>query len=117
MILRTGSIPFCAVLCCLDGRATGFGPDAGGTEHSSICGVEHHGRGGHGLLGGVRHGLDGNELLAVPGVLAVACQSVSVGRQVRPASGKRFYRAVQSEGPTNMVFIAPGTFRLTEEVD
>jgi formylglycine-generating enzyme required for sulfatase activity len=29
-----------------------------------------------------------------------------------PAIGKRFYRAVQSEGPTNMVFIPPGTFRM-----
>ncbi|MHB8520276.1 MAG: formylglycine-generating enzyme family protein [Limisphaerales bacterium] len=37
-----------------------------------------------------------------------------------PATGKRFYRAVQSEAPTNMVFIPPGTFRMgspTNEVD
>jgi len=37
-----------------------------------------------------------------------------------PASGKRFYRAVAMEAPTNMVFIPPGTFRMgspTNEVD
>jgi formylglycine-generating enzyme required for sulfatase activity len=37
-----------------------------------------------------------------------------------PATARRFYRAVQSEAPTNMVFIPPGTFRLgspTNEVD
>jgi len=37
-----------------------------------------------------------------------------------PATGQRFYRAVQSEPPTNMVFIPPGTFRMgspTNEVD
>src|ERR1051325_4973583 len=30
----------------------------------------------------------------------------------RPATGERFYRAVQFEAPTNLVFIPPGTFRL-----
>ena len=37
-----------------------------------------------------------------------------------PATGKRFYRAVQTEAPTNLVFIPPGTFRMgspTNEVD
>ncbi len=37
-----------------------------------------------------------------------------------PATGKRFYRAVTMEAPTNMVFIPPGTFRMgspTNEVD
>lgn len=37
-----------------------------------------------------------------------------------PATGRRYYRAVQSEGPTNMVFIPPGTFRMgspTNEVN
>jgi len=37
-----------------------------------------------------------------------------------PATGRRFYRAVPTEAPTNMVFIPPGTFRLgspTNEVD
>ncbi len=37
-----------------------------------------------------------------------------------PATGRRFYRAVQTGGPTNMVFIPPGTFRMgspTNEVD
>jgi formylglycine-generating enzyme required for sulfatase activity len=37
-----------------------------------------------------------------------------------PATGKRFYRAVVMEAPTNMVFIPPGTFRMgspTNEVD
>jgi formylglycine-generating enzyme required for sulfatase activity len=37
-----------------------------------------------------------------------------------PATGKRFYRAVAMEAPTNMVFIPPGTFRMgspTNEVD
>jgi formylglycine-generating enzyme required for sulfatase activity len=37
-----------------------------------------------------------------------------------PATGKRFYRAVAMEGPANMVFIPPGTFRMgspTNEVD
>jgi len=37
-----------------------------------------------------------------------------------PATGRRFYRAVQAEAPTNMVFIPPGTFRMgspTNEVD
>jgi formylglycine-generating enzyme required for sulfatase activity len=37
-----------------------------------------------------------------------------------PATGKRFYRAVAMEGPTNMVFIPPGTFRMgspEDEVD
>jgi formylglycine-generating enzyme required for sulfatase activity len=37
-----------------------------------------------------------------------------------PATGRRFYRAVQTEAPTNMVFIPPGTFRMgspTNEVD
>ncbi len=29
-----------------------------------------------------------------------------------PATGKRFYRAVAMEPPTNMVFIPPGTFRM-----
>jgi formylglycine-generating enzyme required for sulfatase activity len=29
-----------------------------------------------------------------------------------PASGRRFYRAVQFNAPTNMVFIPPGTFRM-----
>jgi len=29
-----------------------------------------------------------------------------------PATGKRFYRAVQIEAPTNLVFIPPGTFRM-----
>ena len=29
-----------------------------------------------------------------------------------PATGKRFYRAVAAEAPTNMVFIPPGTFRM-----
>jgi formylglycine-generating enzyme required for sulfatase activity len=29
-----------------------------------------------------------------------------------PATGKRFYRAVAMEAPTNMVFIPPGTFRM-----
>jgi formylglycine-generating enzyme required for sulfatase activity len=29
-----------------------------------------------------------------------------------PATGKRFYRAVAMEGPTNTVFIPPGTFRM-----
>ena len=36
------------------------------------------------------------------------------------ATGKRFYRAVEMEAPTNMVFIPPGTFRMgspTNEVD
>ncbi|MBI3418181.1 MAG: formylglycine-generating enzyme family protein [Verrucomicrobia bacterium] len=28
------------------------------------------------------------------------------------ATGRRFYRAVQTEAPTNMVFIRPGTFRM-----
>ena len=27
-----------------------------------------------------------------------------------PATGRRFYRAVQTEAPTNLVFIPPGTF-------
>ncbi len=37
-----------------------------------------------------------------------------------PATGKRFYRAVTMQAPTNMVFIPPGTFRMgspTNEVD
>jgi formylglycine-generating enzyme required for sulfatase activity len=37
-----------------------------------------------------------------------------------PATGQRFYRAVQTEAPTNLVFIPPGTFRMgspTNEVD
>jgi formylglycine-generating enzyme required for sulfatase activity len=37
-----------------------------------------------------------------------------------PATARRFYRAVQSGGPTNLVFIPPGTFRMgspTNEVD
>jgi formylglycine-generating enzyme required for sulfatase activity len=37
-----------------------------------------------------------------------------------PATGKRFYRAVAMEAPTNVVFIPPGTFRMgspTNEVD
>jgi formylglycine-generating enzyme required for sulfatase activity len=37
-----------------------------------------------------------------------------------PATGRRFYRAVQTGAPTNMVFIPPGTFRMgspTNEVD
>jgi len=37
-----------------------------------------------------------------------------------PATGKRFYRAVQFEASTNMVFIPPGTFRMgspSNEVD
>jgi formylglycine-generating enzyme required for sulfatase activity len=37
-----------------------------------------------------------------------------------PATGKGFYRAVQTGAPTNMVFIPPGTFRMgspTNEVD
>ena len=37
-----------------------------------------------------------------------------------PATGKRFYRALAMESPTNMVFIPPGTFRMgspTNEVD
>jgi formylglycine-generating enzyme required for sulfatase activity len=37
-----------------------------------------------------------------------------------PATGKRFYQAVAMEGPTNMVFIPPGTFRMgspPDEVD
>jgi formylglycine-generating enzyme required for sulfatase activity len=37
-----------------------------------------------------------------------------------PATGKRFYRAVAMPAPTNLVFIAPGTFRMgspTNEVD
>jgi len=37
-----------------------------------------------------------------------------------PATGKRFYRAVAMEAPTNMVFIPPGTFRMgspTNEAD
>ena len=37
-----------------------------------------------------------------------------------PATGQRFYRAVQTEAPTNMVFIPPGTFRMgspTNEAD
>ena len=37
-----------------------------------------------------------------------------------PATGQRFYRAVQTGAPTNMVFIPPGTFRMgspTNEVD
>jgi formylglycine-generating enzyme required for sulfatase activity len=37
-----------------------------------------------------------------------------------PVTGKRFYRAVAMEAPTNMVFIPPGTFRMgspTNEVD
>jgi len=37
-----------------------------------------------------------------------------------PAAGRRFYRAVQTEGPTNMVFIPSGTFRMgspTSEVE
>jgi formylglycine-generating enzyme required for sulfatase activity len=37
-----------------------------------------------------------------------------------PATGKRFYRAVATEAPTNMMFIPPGTFRMgspTNEVD
>jgi len=37
-----------------------------------------------------------------------------------PATGTRFYRAVQTEAPTNMVFVPPGTFRMgspTNEVD
>jgi formylglycine-generating enzyme required for sulfatase activity len=29
-----------------------------------------------------------------------------------PVTGRRFYRAVQTEEPTNMVFIPPGTFRM-----
>ena len=32
--------------------------------------------------------------------------------QSAPATGKRFYRAVAMEAPTNMVFIPPGTFRM-----
>lgn len=37
-----------------------------------------------------------------------------------PATGRRFYRTVSMEAPTNMVFIPPGTFRMgspTNEVD
>ena len=37
-----------------------------------------------------------------------------------PATGRRFYRAVVFDAPTNMVFIPPGTFRMgspTNEVD
>jgi formylglycine-generating enzyme required for sulfatase activity len=37
-----------------------------------------------------------------------------------PATGKRFYRALAMDAPTNMVFIPPGTFRMgspTNEVD
>ncbi|MHB8521368.1 MAG: formylglycine-generating enzyme family protein [Limisphaerales bacterium] len=37
-----------------------------------------------------------------------------------PATGRRFYRAVQFDTPTNLVFIPPGTFRMgspTNEVD
>jgi formylglycine-generating enzyme required for sulfatase activity len=37
-----------------------------------------------------------------------------------PATGQRFYRAVECPAPTNMVFIPPGTFRMgspTNEVD
>jgi formylglycine-generating enzyme required for sulfatase activity len=37
-----------------------------------------------------------------------------------PATGKRFYRALAMEAPTNMVFLPPGTFRMgspTNEVD
>jgi len=37
-----------------------------------------------------------------------------------PATGRRFYRAVQTGALTNMVFIPPGTFRMgspTNEVD
>ena len=37
-----------------------------------------------------------------------------------PATGQRFYRAVEFPAPTNMVFIPPGTFRMgspTNEVD
>jgi formylglycine-generating enzyme required for sulfatase activity len=37
-----------------------------------------------------------------------------------PATGRRFYRAVESAAPTNMLFIPPGTFRMgssTNEFD
>ena len=37
-----------------------------------------------------------------------------------PATGRRFYRAVEFAAPTNLVFIPPGTFRMgspTDEVD
>ena len=37
-----------------------------------------------------------------------------------PATGQRFYRAVEFAAPTNLVFIPPGTFRMgspTNEVD
>ena len=37
-----------------------------------------------------------------------------------PATGKRFYRAIQFDAPTNLAFIPPGTFRMgspTNEVD
>ncbi|MHC1765036.1 MAG: hypothetical protein AB9869_12160 [Verrucomicrobiia bacterium] len=37
-----------------------------------------------------------------------------------PATGRRFYRAMESAAPTNLVFIPPGTFRMgspTNEVD
>ena len=37
-----------------------------------------------------------------------------------PAAGKRFYRAIQFDAPTNLVFIPPGTFRMgspTNELD
>ena len=34
-----------------------------------------------------------------------------------PATGQRFYRAVLTEAPTNMVFIPPGTFRMGSPLD
>ena len=66
---------------------TSFGPDATRTEPSTVCGANHHGRGGHRLLSRVCHGPGTDELLALPGVPATARQPVSLGRQVRSGDG------------------------------
>ena len=54
------------------------------------------------------------------GVRPTAGQSLLWADKSAPATSRRSYRAVEFTGPTNMVFIPPGTFRMVsprDEVD
>src|SRR5439155_23191366 len=75
-ILETCSIPLGARPCGVGGGATGLGPDTGATRHTDVGGADHHGCGGHRLLGRVCHGLGANERLAGPGVPENVCRSI-----------------------------------------
>lgn len=44
--------------------------------------------------------------------LQLPAEACSWADKSAPATGKRFYRVVAMEAPTNMVFIPPGTFRM-----